>query len=48
MFREEVGGGGVTANFHRTELIELPAVQVGGSVGKSAIDTIVGQRHYLT
>ena len=48
MLREEVGGRSITANLHSTKLMELPAVQIGGSAGGSAIDIIVGQLHKLT
>lgn len=41
MPREEVGGRGVAADLHCTELIELPAVQIGGSASSSAIGIIV-------
>ena len=43
MLCEEVRGGGVTANLHFAKLIELPAVQIGGSGGHLAIVVIVGQ-----
>jgi len=41
MLCEEVGGRSVATNFHCTELIELPAVQIGRSVGSSVIEIIV-------
>ena len=47
MLREEVGGRSVTPHLHRTELIELPAVQIGGSVGSSA-EITAGQFRKLT
>ena len=45
MFRKEVRGRGVTSDFHRTELIELPGVQIGGSVGGSTIKIIAVRFH---
>jgi len=47
MLREEVGGRSVTPNLHCTELIELPTVQIGGSLGSSA-EIIAGQYRKLT
>ena len=31
---EEIGGGGVAANLHGTELVELPAIEVCRSAGE--------------
>ena len=47
MLREEARGRSVTPHFHCTELAELPAVQIGGSLNSSA-EIIVGQFRQLT
>ena len=47
MLREEVGTGSVAPHFHCTELIELPAVQIGGP-SDSSVDIIGGQFRKLT
>lgn len=47
MLREEVRGRSVTPDLHCTELVELPAVQIGRPFGSSA-EIIVGQYRKLT
>lgn len=47
MLCEEIRGRSVTPDLHCTELVELPAVQIGGSL-ENSVKIIVGQFRKLT